>query len=63
MIQNKKTDVCYDFDANTHSKCKAMNFMSLIVKRENKSELRFKKIVENLILNSYSCAECDECTF
>ena len=61
MIQSKRTDVCCDFDTNIHSKCKAMSFVLLTVERENRSELRFKKIVKSLILNSHSHVKYDEC--
>ena len=62
MTQDRRADVCYDFDADTHSKCRIMNSVSLAIKKENTSELRFKKTVKNLILNSCSHAEYDECT-
>ena len=63
MIQNRKADVCCDFDTDTHSKCKAMSSISLTVEKENKSESRFKKIVKNLISDSCSHVEYDECIF
>ena len=63
MIWNRKADVCYDLDTNIHSKCRVMSSVLLTVERKNKSELRFKKIIKNLILNSYSHVKYDKCTF
>ena len=61
MTQNRRADVCCDLDADIHSKCRAMSFVSLIVEKKNKFESRFKKIVKNLVLNSCSCVKYDEC--
>ena len=37
-----------------------MSSVSLAVERENTSESRFKKTVENLISDSCSCVKCDD---
>ena len=63
MTWNRKANVCYDFDTDTHSKCKAMSSVSLVVEKENRSESRFKKIVESLVSDSHSHVKYDECTF
>ena len=62
MTQNRRADVYCNFDTDTHSKCKAMSSVSLAIERKNKSELKFKKIVESLISSSHLYVKYDECT-